>query len=222
SFDPRARTTKDLFLNWPEPAAAPFAAAGDILRSFTPTSFFPYFVGFDGNVWLSTFACGNIRCGQVNHEFTVDGVATGRVFELASDDVAGMSYDFGRDLMCQPAYEFNAGRSSIKCWSPNDGSVAGTITSTEQWTIEFPRAIAYRDDDDSFYVGGFSGTIYHLAGLSSETPGEVLGTCQPADGAIMDLAWNGTVGALWASTNSLEDTIYQLSPDDCTVLSTLA
>jgi hypothetical protein len=38
----------------------------------------------------------------------------------------------------------------------------------------------------------------------------------------MDLAWNGTAGALWVSTNSSTDTIYQLAPDDCTVLSTLA
>ncbi|HTV17648.1 MAG TPA: carboxypeptidase regulatory-like domain-containing protein, partial [Polyangiaceae bacterium] len=223
SFDPKALTTRDRFLATDQPVATPFAAAGDVLRKFTPSTAFPNFVGFNGNVWVSTFNCGPQRCGQFNHEFTVDGIPTGRSFQLVqSDDVAGMSYDFGRDLMCQPAFNANDGRSSIQCWNTETGAVVSSITSDEEWSLSFPRGIAHRDDDDSFYLGGFQGTIYHVAGLSSETPGAILGSCAPADANIMDLAWNGTSGTLWVSTNSSTDTIYQLAPDDCTVLSTLA
>lgn len=224
SFNPLARTTRDLFLSTPDaPTANPFAAAGDILRSFVPSTAFPNFVGFDGNVWISTFDCGPSNCGQFNIEFTVDGAPTGRRHQLLeSTDVAGLSYDFGRDLMCQPALNGLTGLTSIQCWNRDTGAVVRSISSNGGWSREFPRGIAYRDDDDSFYVGSFSGTIYHVAGLSADSPGELLGSCRPADGSIADLAWNGTVGALWVSTNSNTDTIYQLAPDDCTVLSTLA
>jgi hypothetical protein len=223
-FDPRALTTRDLFLDAPDaPAADPFAAAGDILRSFVPQNVFPNFVGFDGNVWISSFTCSPSRCGQVNTEFTVEGVPTGRSHQLLeSDDVTGMSYDFGRNQMCQLAFRGITGRMSIQCWSPDTGAVVASVTSDAEWTLQFPRGIAYRDDDDSFYVGGFTGTIYHVAGLSADTPGAILGSCSPADTTIMDLAWNSSAGALWVSTNSNTDTIYQLAPDDCTVLSTLA
>jgi hypothetical protein len=44
----------------------------------------------------------------------------------------------------------------------------------------------------------------------------------PADGAISGLAYNSAAGVLWAATNSPTDTIYELNPNDCTVLSTLA
>lgn len=223
-FDPRALTTRDLFLTAPEqPAASPFAAAGDVLRSFTPPNLFPSFVGFDGNLWLTSFECGSVRCGPINSEFTVDGLPTGRRHELVTaEDAGGMSYDFGREVMCQLTPSFNTGVTSIQCWNPETGNIDSTISSDADWALSFPRGIAYRDDDDSFYVGGFAGTIYHVAGLSSPNPGAVLGSCQPADGAIADLAWNGTAGALWASTNSLTDTIYELTPDDCTVLSMIA
>jgi subtilisin family serine protease len=224
NFDLRASNTLDLFTAAPEARSGDaFAEAGDVLRSFVPEGIFPTFVGFDGDVWLSTFACGNTRCGPVNVEFSVDGVATGRRHEVTfAGDVAGMSYDLGRDVMCQLAFDFNTGQTSIQCWNPDSGDVVRTITSDAEWTQSSPRGIAYRDDDDSFYVAGFAGTIYHVAGLSAANPGEVISSCRPADGQIADLAWNGSVGALWVSTNSALDTIYEVAPDDCTVLSTLA
>jgi hypothetical protein len=39
---------------------------------------------------------------------------------------------------------------------------------------------------------------------------------------ISGLAYNVSAGVLWEATNSYSDTIYELNPDDCTVLSTLA
>jgi len=49
----------------------------------------------------------------------------------------------------------------------------------------------------------------------------VISSCKPADGDISGLAYNPSVGVLWVATNSPTDTIYQLNPDDCTVLSVL-
>ena len=44
---------------------------------------------------------------------------------------------------------------------------------------------------------------------------------QAADAGISGLAWNGAMGVLWVATNSQTDSIYELNPDDCTVLSVL-
>jgi hypothetical protein len=49
----------------------------------------------------------------------------------------------------------------------------------------------------------------------------VIGTCSPSDPNISGLAWNGAMQVLWVATNSESDTIYEVNPDDCTVLSTL-
>jgi hypothetical protein len=61
-----------------------------------------------------------------------------------------------------------------------------------------------------------------VKGLSYPDKGTVISSCTPSDGSISGLAWNGSMGVLWEATNSPTDTIYELNPDDCTVLSTLA
>jgi len=66
------------------------------------------------------------------------------------------------------------------------------------------------------------GVVYHVKGLSYPDRGQVLSSCTPPDGSISGLAWNGSANVLWAATNSDRDTIYELNPEDCTVLSTLA
>jgi len=114
------------------------------------------------------------------------------------------------------------GDNGIYCWDPDDGNVMGSITGAFPWTAISQRGLAYRPDDDSFYVGGWNeGILYHVAGFSHATPGAVLDQCSPADGDISGLAWNPASGVVWAATNSPTDTIYQLSPA-CGVLGTLA
>jgi hypothetical protein len=98
-------------------------------------------------------------------------------------------------------------------------SIAGAF----QWTVFSQRGLAYRPDDDSFYVGGWNeGIIYHIQGLSGSDPGEIIGSCAPPDFSISGLAYNESANVLWMATNSTTDTIYELNPDDCTVLATLA
>ena len=131
-----------------------------------------------------------------------------------------MAYVPGRGLLCQVNV---GGDNGIYCMDPATGNVVSSITGAFQWTATSQRGLAYRSDDDSFYIGGWNeGIVYHIAGLSSSQPGQVLGTCMPGDGAISGLAYNSAAGVLWAATNSPTDTIYELNPSDCTVLSTLA
>jgi hypothetical protein len=121
--------------------------------------------------------------------------------------------------MCQVAVGNDNG---IHCWDPATGLVTATIAGSFPWTATSQRGLAYRADDDSFYIGGWNdGVIYHVQGLSGAQPGAVISSCIPSDGNIAGLAYNDAMGVLWATTNSETDTIYQLNAEDCSVLSTL-
>ena len=129
-----------------------------------------------------------------------------------------MAYVPGRGLVCQLPPFVNG----IHCWDPATGNVNDKIDGSFPWTAAPQFGLAYRDDDDSFYVGGWDeGIIYHIKGLSHPDKGAVIGQCKPADGRVSGLAWNGAMGVLWAATNSPTDSIYELNPHDCTVLSVL-
>jgi hypothetical protein len=131
-----------------------------------------------------------------------------------------MAYDQGRNLVCQTSVGWETG---IYCWDPDTGTVSDSITGLFPWGDWSPRGLAYRADDDSFYVGSwYDGIIYHIKGLSATDRGTVISSCRPPDGMISGLAYNGSAGVLWEATNSYTDTIYELNPDDCTVISTLA
>src|SRR6202008_2915833 len=105
------------------------------------------------------------------------------------------------ETMCQLALTFPE-RTSIQCLDPNTGDVVNDIAGNFAWSTGTRRALAYREDDDSFYVAGFDGIIFHVAGPSAARPGEVLGSCLPSDSRITDLAYNVSAGVLWAATNS--------------------
>jgi hypothetical protein len=101
--------------------------------------------------------------------------------------------------------------------------VKASITGDLPWTFTSQRGLASRPDDDSFYIAGWnSGVIFHIKGLSAPDRGALLDVCFPADTNISGLAWNPGSRTLWAATNSPTDTIYQLNPETCDVLSTLA
>ena len=150
-------------------------AAGDVIKSFPPTGVgFAWGVGFTSNLWLS-----DVTTPFRDVEFTTDGAPTGRQFPTpwVSAFGADMAYVPGRGLLC----EVNVGGDNgIYCMDPATGNVVSSITGAFQWTGTSQRGLAYRSDDDSFYIGGWNeGIVYHIAGLSSSQPGQVLGTCMP-------------------------------------------
>lgn len=216
TYDPNSHTTRELYGDEPPRGWAP-TLAGDVLRSWPATGLeLPWGVGYTGNVWLSD------PPGRSNHEFTVEGAATGRSWATpwAGEWPADMAYDEGRGVMCQVNV---GGDNGIYCWEPATGNVVDSLTGAFPWTVTSQRGLAYRPDDDSFYVGGWNeGIIYHVKGLSHPDKGAVISQCRPADGSISGLAWNAAFGILWVATNSESDTLYELNPDTCTVLGTLA
>ncbi|NMO19901.1 carboxypeptidase regulatory-like domain-containing protein [Pyxidicoccus fallax] len=191
--------------------------AGDVLKSWPATGLeLPWGVGFTGNVWLSDPIAG------INHEFTEDGGATGRTWPVPWTEgwPADMAYDAGRGLMCQLAV---GGDNGIHCWNPATGLEEDAIAGTFPWTSISQRGLAYRPDDDTFYVGGWNeGIIYHVKGLSHPDRGAVIGQCSPPDGRISGLAWNASFGVLWVATQSPTDTLYEVNPETCNVLGSLA
>jgi hypothetical protein len=197
---------------------------GDVLASWVPAGFdLPWGVGFNGNVWLSDPLAGGGLCGGVschNEEFTVAGVPTGRDQSApwASAWNADMALDTAHNAMCQVNV---GGDNGIYCWDLNDGHVVGSITSGP-WTSISQRGLAYRPDDNSFYIGGWNeGILYHIQGLGSANPGAVINQCFTPDPNISGLAWNSAFNIVWEATNSPSDTIFELNPDTCAVLNSI-
>jgi len=215
-YDPNARTTQGLYVNG-TPPGWPASAPGDVIRSWPPTGLsLAWGVGYTGNVWLS-----DIPINNRNHEFTVLGAATGRNWPApwAGAWPGDMAYDAGRGIMCQVNV---GGDNGIYCWNPNTGAVVDSITGAFPWTTISQRGLAYRPDDDTFYIGGWNQFIlYHVKGLSYPDKGAVISQCNPPDGNISGLAWNPAFNIVWEATNSPTDTIYELNPDTCAVLATL-
>jgi hypothetical protein len=224
AYNPNSPTTEGLYNN-PVPGWGP-TAPGDVIRSWPVTGFdLPWGVGYSGNVWFSDPLAGGNLCAFIstchNAEFNVDGTPTGRDWpaDWAGAWNADMAYDAGRNAMCQVNV---GGDNGIYCWDINTGNVVGSITSGP-WTSISQRGLAYRPDDDSFYIGGWNeGIVYHVRGLGHANPGEVIDQCSPSDPNISGLTWNPAFNIIWAATNSPSDTIYELNPANCAVLATLA
>jgi subtilisin family serine protease len=216
SADPNARTTENVFLpNSPSVTAnATPAQAGDIITSFPAGVGFGWGIGQAQNLWLSDLN------NNKNVELTTAGSLTGVSFDApwSGGFAADMALEDASGAMCQLAV---GGDNAIHCWDQSTGAVVATITGP--WASISQRGLAYKASDDTFFVGGWNeGIIYHVAGQSHSSPGSVLSSCSPSDYTISGLAYNGAMDVLWMATNSDTDTIYELNPQDCTVLSTLA
>jgi subtilisin family serine protease len=222
--DPNARTTQNLYKDGTPAGWAP-TAPGDVLASWPTVGLtLPWGVGYDGDVWISDPLAGGDLCAFLsschNIEYGTDGTPTGG--DIPADWAGAwngdMAYDSGRNLLCQVNV---GGDNGIYCMDPATGTVVDSITSGP-WTGISQRGLAYRPDDDSFYIGGWNeGILYHVKGLSHPDKGAVISQCNPPDFNISGLAWNPAFNVVWQATNSPTDTIYQLNPDTCTVLSTL-
>jgi hypothetical protein len=189
---------------------------GQVLKTLTPSVLLPWGVGMTDNLWISDLYA------QQTIELTSEGVATGRVWPPEWPNLSlDMAYDSTHKLMCQ--VDFSAGYSiGLPCWDPNTGKVEASITGNYPWTQVPQRGVAYVPSDDTFYIGGRDqGVIYHIAGLSHDHPGEVISQCQPPDQGISGLAWNASKRVLWEATNSPSDTLFELDPEDCSVLSAI-
>jgi hypothetical protein len=224
NYDPNARTTKDLYVNPPPKGPSP-TLPGDVLASWVPSGFvLPWGVGFNGNVWLSDPVAGGDLCSILgtchNAEFTVAGAPTGR--DNPADWTGGWNADMALDTTHNAMCQVNVGGDNgIYCWDVNTGNIVGSITSGP-WTGISQRGLAYRPDDDSFYIGGWNeGILYHVQGLSGANPGAVIDQCFAPDPNISGLAWNPAFNIIWEATNSPSDTIYELDPSNCSVLATL-
>jgi hypothetical protein len=222
SYDPNATTTRDEYVGKAPEGATP-AAPGDILRQWNTGLELGWGVGYTGHVWLSSILSGGLTCGPscTDNEFLVDGTATGHNVPTpwAGAWPADMAL-IGANEMCQLDV---GGDNGIHCWDTNSGATTRSITGAFAWTGISQRGLAYRPDDDSFYVGGWNeGILYHVAGFSHPTPGAVLNQCNAPDFNISGLAWNPAVGQVWEATNSPTDTIYRVDPATCATVSTLA
>ena len=224
-YNPNSRTTEGLYLGQ-QPSGWSPTAPGDVLASWVPAGLaLPWGVGYSGNVWLSDPLAGGDLCAFLsschNAEFTVTGTPTGRdqPADWAGVWNGDMALDTTHNAMCQVNV---GGDNGIYCWDMNDGHLVGSITSGP-WAAISQRGLAYRPDDDSFYIGGWNeGILYHIQGLSGANPGEVINQCSTPDFNTSGLAWNSAFNIIWQATNSPSDTIYELNPDTCEVLATLA
>jgi subtilisin family serine protease len=213
--NPNAATTEGLYETKTPSGWSP-TAPGDVLRTWPPTGLsLAWGVGYTGNVWLS-----DVPSNNRNHEFTVTGAPTGRNWTApwAGAWPGDMALDTSNNCMAQVNV---GGDNGIYCWNINTGAVVYSITGAFPWTGISQRGLAYRPDDNSFYIGGWNeGVVYHVRGRGAGQ-GEVIDSCNPPDGNISGLAWNSAFNILWSATNSPTDTIYQLNPSTCSVLSTL-
>ena len=213
-YNPNARTTEGLY-SIHKPGWSP-TAPGDVLRSWPPTGLsLAWGVGYTGNVWLS-----DIPSANRNHEFSVTGTPTGRNYPApwAGSWPGDMALDTANNCMAQVNV---GGDNGIYCWNLDTGDVVYSITGAFPWTGISQRGLAYRPDDNSFYIGGWNeGILYHVRGHGAGE-GEVIGSCSPSDPNISGLAWNPAFNIIWSATNSPSDTIYQLNPDTCATLSSI-
>jgi hypothetical protein len=216
-FDANAANTKGLYVDG-TPAGATPQSPGQVIRSWpTAPLSLAWGVGYTGNVWLS-----DVPSNNNNHEFTPLGSPTGRMWHAAWAGAwpCDMALDTNHGSMCQVNV---GGDNGIYCWDPNSGTVTGSITGSFPWTGISQRGLAYNSNDDTFYIGGWNeGVLYKVKGLGYPDKGAVVGQCNPPDPNISGLAWNPAFDVVWEASNSPSDTIYELNPDTCQVITTLA
>jgi Carboxypeptidase regulatory-like domain/Malectin domain len=218
-YNPNARTTKDLYVG-KTPAGARSNAPGDILRQWNTGLSLGWGVGYEGDVWLSDVDGGFCGPSCTNNKFDVAGPPP--LASFANGFAGAWPGDMalmGPNEMCQVNV---GGDNGIYCWDTSTGAQTRHISGAFPWTGISQRGLAYRPDDDSFYIGGWNeGILYHVAGFSHATPGAVLSQCNAPDFNISGLAWNPAVGQVWEATNTPTDTIYRVDPTTCAAVSTL-
>ena len=226
SYNPNSVNTRGIFVQ-DTPAGWTPQSPGQVIRSWPATGqTLAWGVGYTGNVWISDPIPGGGLCGPSatchNTEYSTAGSQTGRQWPAnwANAWNADMAYDAAHNRMCQVNV---GGDNGIYCWDPSTGNVVGSITGSFPWSQISQRGLAYKADDDTFFIGGWNqGILYHVKGLSYPDPGAIVDQCNTPDPNISGLAYNPAFGIVWEATNSPTDTIYELNPATCAVITTLA
>jgi subtilisin family serine protease len=209
---PDARTSESLHLTSAAGVNAAKAVAanqpeatGDVLKSWPINELTGgWGAGYNSSVWVSDAS------GLANAQYGVDGGYVTKFSTAFGGWPADLAYVPARKQLCQVTV---GGDNAIRCWNPATGAVASTITGP--WSSISQRGLAYRADDDTFYIGGWNqGIVYHIKGLSYSDAGAVIGQCTPAGTAISGLAYSPR-GVLWVATNASTDTITAVNPDTC-------
>ena len=187
---------------------------GDVLdycNSPSPITF-TWGVGFDDiDIWISDY-----RGSSKNWDYKIhtDCTYSGVSFENYWAGVWGG--DFAWDG--QYLWQVNVGSpNDIKQLDPTNGQVVHSISDPNHlWDSTSQRGLAYKEEDDTFYIGGWNQDIvYHIKGLSWGTPGEILD--QFPFPSIAGLAWHPD-GFLFIVDNASYDKIYQVDPTDASVI----
>ena len=187
-------------------------AAGDIVASWYNGLFAGWGVGYDSDdntVWISDTGVTND-----NIEFYPDGTPTSRSYSTAAWAAwwpFDMEYDRTRGYMYQVD---SGGDNCIHAWDIDTGNEMAVICDPNGvWNAASQQCgVAYRETDDTLWVGGWiDNTIYHIKGLSSDNPGEVLDSHYDDTMGIAGLAWHCD-GYLYV-TGSNTQTVYVLTDD---------
>lgn len=199
---------------------------GDVLAEWPTVGLHsPWGIGYDGegDVWVA--GPSEVTGEWTNKEYRADGTPTGVVHrtdwaEYSADD---MAFDVNTGTMCQIETTLDFVNGDIHCWDPGTGDVTYVVPSTDQEWGSVPQVgLGYNVAEDVFYIGGWSGgVVYTVAGQTHASAGAVLNQCTPEDTSISGLAYNATSGTLWMATNTPQDTIYHITPEDCATISTL-
>ena len=172
-------------------------------------------------------------------EYTTDGAETGTQWELARPDesvteVRQLTYDTRRQDVCGVVEALRADRSyfsGIRCLDPETGALTSEVSGEFTHLVytnfaQASAALAYRADDDSFYVSDVDAlrrAVVHVAGPSHATPGAVLGSCELARSYATGLAWQESTGELLAQVYAGEyfygtERVLRIEPDSCAEL----
>jgi subtilisin family serine protease len=212
-FDPNARTAQGSSDGVSANGAGPLAA-GQVLKQWPINDL--------TTGWGAAYSAGNVystdAVGLAIGQYSTDG-AFARQFPASFGGwPADLTFVPSRGLLCVVTV---GGDNAIRCLNPATGQVVNTITGP--WSTVSQRGLAYRADDDTFYVGGWNqGIVYHVKGLSYPDAGALVGQCTPAapNTGIAGLAYSPR-GALWIAPNAATEAITAVNPDTCAVITSV-
>jgi subtilisin family serine protease len=214
-FDPNGRTTQGLSSGVSAKVAkAEPDAPGTVLKQWPINELsVGWGAGYNGGNVYATDASA-LAIGQ----YSTDGAFARQFPANFGGWPADLTFVPSRGLLCQVTV---GGDNGIRCLN-QAGQVVNTITGP--WSTISQRGLAYRADDDSFYVGGWNqGIIYHVKGLSYPDAGAVISQCAPGGNLfnIAGLAYSPR-GALWISPNAATEAITAVNPDTCAQITSVA
>ena len=153
-----------------------------------------------------------------DHVVTVEGQHTGISWaaDLGGYWAADMAFD-GEYI-----WQVNVGGDNgIYKLDPETGQVLVSISSSP-WADISQRGLAYNENDDTFYIGGWNDDIiYKFKGETWDRPGEVIDSW-PMPVGIAGLAYHPKANVLAVTNNGSPSKIYFVDPDSHGVILELA